>query len=115
MCTIRDDKTFGQRSSALAARFFPFGSSCSERNFLLPLMLERRLSQSGAMMDTIRSDTATVVESGQSATSWAAIIAGGVAAAALTLVLLAFGSGMGFSAVSPWSNAGVSSSQLVCI
>ena len=62
------------------------------------------------MMDTIRSDTATVVESGQSATSWAAIIAGGVAAAALTLVLLAFGSGMGFSAVSPWSNAGVSAS-----
>ena len=60
------------------------------------------------MMDSIRSETATVVESGQSATSWAAIIAGGVATAALTLVLLAFGSGMGFSAVSPWSNAGVS-------
>ena len=65
-------------------------------------------SRSGATMDTLRSDTATVVESGQSATSWAAIVAGGVAAAALTLVLLAFGSGMGFSAVSPWSNAGVS-------
>ncbi len=60
------------------------------------------------MMDSVRSETATVVESGQSATSWAAIIAGGVATAALTLVLLAFGSGMGFSAVSPWSNAGVS-------
>jgi hypothetical protein len=62
------------------------------------------------MMDTPGSDTATVVESGQSATSWAAIVAGGVATAALTLVLLAFGSGMGFSAVSPWSNAGVSAS-----
>ena len=62
------------------------------------------------MMDTLRSDTATVVESGQSATSWAAILAGGVATAALTLVLLAFGSGMGFSAVSLWSNAGVSAS-----
>ena len=60
------------------------------------------------MMDSVRSETATVVESGQSAASWAAIIAGGVATAALTLVLLAFGSGMGFSAVSPWSNAGVS-------
>ena len=60
------------------------------------------------MMDSVRSETATVVESGQSATSWAAIIAGGVATAALTLVLLAFGSGMGFSAVSPWSNAGMS-------
>jgi hypothetical protein len=36
------------------------------------------------------------------AVSWAAIAAGAVAAAALTLVLLAFGAGMGFSAVSPW-------------
>jgi hypothetical protein len=62
------------------------------------------------MTDSFRSETATVVESGQSATSWGAIIAGGIATAALTLVLLAFGSGMGFSAVSPWSNAGVSAS-----
>ena len=60
------------------------------------------------MMDSVRSETATVVDSGQSATSWAAIIAGGVATAALTVVLLAFGSGMGFSAVSPWPNAGAS-------
>src|SRR5665213_887984 len=42
------------------------------------------------------------------AISWAAIAAGGVAAAALTLVLLAFGVGMGFSVVSPWGNSGVS-------
>jgi hypothetical protein len=42
--------------------------------------------------------------------SWAAIAAGAIAAAALTLVLLAFGAGMGFSAVSPWGNAGVSAS-----
>src|ERR1700674_658057 len=60
------------------------------------------------MTDTLRSDTVTVVESGQSAISWAAIVAGGIAAAALTLVLLAFGAGMGFSAVSPWSNSGIS-------
>ena len=42
--------------------------------------------------------------------SWGAIVAGAIAAAALTLVLLAFGAGMGFSAVSPWSNSGVSAS-----
>ena len=41
---------------------------------------------------------------------WGAIVAGAIAAAALTLVLLAFGAGMGFSAVSPWSNSGVSAS-----
>ena len=40
--------------------------------------------------------------------SWAAIAAGAIAAAALTLVLLAFGAGMGFSAVSPWGISGVS-------
>jgi hypothetical protein len=48
-------------------------------------------------------------ESGVSAVSWAAILAGGVASAALTLLMLAFGTGMGFSVVSPWSNSGASS------
>jgi hypothetical protein len=38
-----------------------------------------------------------------SAVSWPAIIAGGFVAAALTLVLLALGAGIGFSVVSPWS------------
>jgi len=36
-------------------------------------------------------------------------VAGGVASAALTLVLLAFGAGIGLSAVSPWANSGISS------
>src|SRR5476651_292232 len=40
--------------------------------------------------------------------SWPAIAAGAIAAAAMTLVLLAFGAGMGFSAVSPWGNSGIS-------
>ena len=48
-------------------------------------------------------------ESQLSAVSWAAILAGGVASAALTLLMLAFGAGLGFSVVSPWSNSGVSS------
>jgi hypothetical protein len=44
-------------------------------------------------------------ESGVSAVSWTAILAaGGVASAALTLLMLAFGTGMGFSVVSPWSS-----------
>ena len=50
----------------------------------------------------------TARETGDSALSWSAIIAGAAAAAALTLVLIAFGSAVGFSAVSPWSNSGVS-------
>jgi hypothetical protein len=45
------------------------------------------------------------------AISWAAVVAGAVAAAALTLVLLAFGAGMGFSSVSPWGNSSVLSAS----
>src|SRR5258707_12600107 len=43
-----------------------------------------------------------------SAISWAAVAGGTFAAAALTLLLVAFGAGMGFSAISPWGNSGVS-------
>src|ERR1700750_690247 len=40
--------------------------------------------------------------------SWAAGLAGAGACLALTLVLLSFGAGMGFSVVSPWGSSGVS-------
>jgi hypothetical protein len=43
-----------------------------------------------------------------SAVSITAVLAGAFANGALTLVLLAFGSAVGFSSVSPWSDAGVS-------
>src|ERR1700748_259312 len=43
--------------------------------------------------------------SGISAVSWAAIIGGGVGAVAITLLLVALGSGIGLSSVSPWSSA----------
>jgi len=44
-----------------------------------------------------------------SGVSWPAVAAGAVVSCALTLVLLAFGIGLGLSVVSPWSGAGVSS------
>ena len=40
--------------------------------------------------------------------SWAAVAAGAVVSCALTLVVLAFGIGLGLSVVSPWSGSGVS-------
>jgi hypothetical protein len=52
---------------------------------------------------------ATIVDAPPSI-SWAAVAAGAVAAAALTLLLVAFGAGLGLSAVSPWSDSGVSAS-----
>jgi hypothetical protein len=42
--------------------------------------------------------------------SWAAVFAGALVSCALTLVLLAFGAGVGFSVVSPWGSSGVSAS-----
>src|ERR1700736_1158664 len=42
------------------------------------------------------------------AINWGAVAAGAFANAALTLLLIAFGAGMGFSAVSPWADSGVS-------
>lgn len=43
-----------------------------------------------------------------SAVSWPAIIGGAVAAAAITVVLLLIGAGLGFASMSPWPNAGAS-------
>jgi hypothetical protein len=51
---------------------------------------------------------ADLVEPSVPGVSWAAVLAGAVASLALTLVLLSFGAGMGFSVVSPWGNSGVS-------
>ncbi len=47
----------------------------------------------------------TVSDSG---VSWAAIIAGGVSAAAISVILLLFGTGLGLSSISPWAGNGVS-------
>lgn len=43
-----------------------------------------------------------------SAVSWGAIFAGAAGAAALSLILLILGTGLGFSAISPWAAEGVS-------
>ena len=53
---------------------------------------------------------ASTIADAQSGLSWAAIAAGAVAAAALTLLLVSFGAGLGLSAISPWSDSGVSAS-----
>lgn len=49
-----------------------------------------------------------IVDDAPSAVSWKAIFAGATASAAITLVLVAFGAGVGFSVVSPWSDQGIS-------
>jgi hypothetical protein len=63
-------------------------------------------------MATPVTTVSVIEEGGYSSVSWGAVVAGGIAAAAVTLVLLAFGVGVGFSVISPWSDQGVSSTTL---
>jgi hypothetical protein len=51
-------------------------------------------------------------EANASGVSWSAVIAGAFVTAALVLILLALGAGLGLSSVSPWSNVGASASGI---
>src|ERR1700726_496430 len=51
-------------------------------------------------------------EAHSSGVTWAAVIAGAFVVAALSLALLALGTGIGLSAVSPWANAGASAAAI---
>jgi hypothetical protein len=51
-------------------------------------------------------------EANSSGVSWAAIVGGAVVTAALSLILLALGAGLGLSAVSPWSGVGASTTVI---
>lgn len=63
------------------------------------------------MIDTVVIAPGTDTgEPSVSGISWAAVAAGAVASLALTLVLIAFGTGLGLSVVSPWSGTGLSAS-----
>ena len=55
-----------------------------------------------------RNGTITGLEDADAAVSWAAVIAGAFGNIAVTLILLAFGAGVGFSVISPWAGEGVS-------
>lgn len=52
------------------------------------------------------------VAGGGSAVSWAAIFAGATGAAALSLLLLILGTGLGFSTVSPWAMDSTSTTRI---
>ena len=47
-------------------------------------------------------------EAGASSVSWAAVVGGAFVASALSLILIALGSGLGLMSVSPWAHAGAS-------
>jgi hypothetical protein len=58
------------------------------------------------------AETGVTNDSNISGVSWGAVMAGAFVAAALSLSLLALGTGIGLSAVSPWANSGASASTV---
>ena len=57
-------------------------------------------------------ETSVKNEAYSSGVSWAAVTAGAFVSAALSLILLALGAGLGLSSVSPWSNVAASASSI---
>jgi hypothetical protein len=51
----------------------------------------------------------------RSGVSWGAVFAGGVTAAAVSLILLLFGTGLGLASVSPWGGKGVSAATFTVL
>jgi hypothetical protein len=66
----------------------------------LPGLSQRALRNSGSN------------ESNSSGVSWSAVFAGGFVTAALSLILLALGTGLGFASMSVWSDVGASASTI---
>jgi hypothetical protein len=58
------------------------------------------------------SDSAVRNDSYSSGVTWSAVTAGAFVIAALSVILLALGAGLGLSAVSPWSSVGASASAI---
>jgi hypothetical protein len=58
------------------------------------------------------AESSVADEARASGVSWPAVIGGAFVAAALSLILLALGTGLGFSSVSIWSNVGASASTI---
>jgi hypothetical protein len=57
----------------------------------------------------------TASESGQSAVAWGAILCGAVVASAVSLVLIAIGTGLNLASISPWPGAGVTATTFTAM
>jgi hypothetical protein len=68
------------------------------------------MAHSALLSDVLVENDSNSVNS--SGVSWGAVIAGAFVVAALSLALLALGTGIGFSSVSPWPNSGASASVI---
>jgi hypothetical protein len=71
-------------------------------------MVEWRIAMALSALDVV----SVADDSNHSGISWGAVIAGAFVTAGLSLALLALGTGIGFSAISPWANSGESASAI---
>ncbi len=75
-------------------------------------MEQTALPNSTTRYQTAAAETSANNEANSSGVSWAAVIGGGFVTAALSLILLALGAGLGLSSVSLWGNVGASASTI---
>src|SRR5687768_17502770 len=66
-------------------------------------------------MATVGPTPASASAPGSSFVEWGAVFAGAVLAAALSFVLLTFGTAIGLSATSPWPNSGLSATVIASL
>ena len=66
----------------------------------------------GSKPHGVANNTLQSNEAHASGVSWSAVFAGASGMAALSLILLALGAGLGLSSVSPWTNMGASASTI---
>jgi hypothetical protein len=76
------------------------------------MMKMEQPTQSASTRAQIGVETFSKNEAHASGVSWAAVFAGAFVAAAVSLALLALGTGIGLSAASPWASAGTTGSRI---
>lgn len=96
------------RHTNAAGQSFPVASDYSKD----VSMQESTASRSLVDRQHAGSDFPSKNEAYTAGISWPAVIGGAFVAAALSLILLVLGTGLGFSSISPWSNMGVSASTI---
>jgi hypothetical protein len=74
------------------------------------------VSTSATVRDRLgEAEAGNSVESPRSAVAWAAVIGGAFAAAALSVILVALGSGLGLASISPWPYSGASATTFTAM
>jgi len=109
--TIHFGETIDARDSALAPRRANTGDHSAY--LAVPFIRESKMLTTNPA-GTAYAD-AGIPAPPAASVSWAAVIAGGVTAAAVSIILLLFGVGLGLSSVSPWGGSGVSATTFTVL